>query len=318
MSAIKRYHLNDPRYDATYVYKDPAAMIAKADAIGCTCFQAVTEDNRYIQVRKIGPIWVRDDDLALGGAPTETPEFKAWFGDSRAVNSDGFPRVFYHGTDNEFSEFDLGRIGEAQEGKLFAGHGFYFSDKAGDARCFGSRVMIAYLRMERPLDLRDPQAFLAAFRDQIPLHQEKPLGEILVDYEVAKARLVIQEVLVREERPGFFDVQWKIDGEWVSNWPGLASSLELSDDPTGWKYATQRALPPDPAEFMRVSAFSYGTITRALKQGGYDGAINHGSIGLVGDEYLVLSPDQIKVVAPCGAGPAKTAKPARSGLGIPL
>ena len=36
---------------------------------------------------------------------TQTPEFKKWFAGSKIVNPDGSPRVMYHGTDQDISEF---------------------------------------------------------------------------------------------------------------------------------------------------------------------------------------------------------------------
>jgi hypothetical protein len=36
---------------------------------------------------------------------TKTPEFKQWFGKSKAVNADGTPKVYYHGTAQDISEF---------------------------------------------------------------------------------------------------------------------------------------------------------------------------------------------------------------------
>ena len=37
---------------------------------------------------------------------TDTPEFKAWFGESKVVDKDGKPLVVYHGTYADFNEFD--------------------------------------------------------------------------------------------------------------------------------------------------------------------------------------------------------------------
>jgi hypothetical protein len=39
-------------------------------------------------------------------AQTETPEFKAWFGDSKVVDAEGRPLVVYHGTNAKFRAFD--------------------------------------------------------------------------------------------------------------------------------------------------------------------------------------------------------------------
>lgn len=40
-----------------------------------------------------------------GNAQIETPEFKKWFGDSKAVDESGRPKVFYHGTASDITEF---------------------------------------------------------------------------------------------------------------------------------------------------------------------------------------------------------------------
>jgi hypothetical protein len=57
-------------------------------------------------------------DAALGGLPmfsrkdrptdqTDTPAFKAWFGDSKVVDAEGKPLVVYHGTTADVESFDL-------------------------------------------------------------------------------------------------------------------------------------------------------------------------------------------------------------------
>ena len=58
-----------------------------------------------------------------------TPEFKAWFGDSKVVDRSGNPRVVYHGTPNgKFWIFDRNRIGETWNADEA---GFFFtSDRA--------------------------------------------------------------------------------------------------------------------------------------------------------------------------------------------
>jgi hypothetical protein len=219
--------------------------------------------------------------------------FWKWFGDSKLIDTQGRPRVFYHGTDANFTEFSTSTIGQAQDGKLFAGAGFYFADNQHDASGYGANVMATYLKSERLLDMRDKEAFIKVFQQQIPRDQEKTLGEMMRVYSQAVRQLDIQAVSVTEERPGFFDVQWKIAGNWHSNWPHKASSLELSDDPTGWAYARRQALPKNPDEFLNAAAFSIASIDAAIR-GVFDGVIADGSIGHSGDEYMVYNPRQIK------------------------
>lgn len=65
-----------------------------------------------------------------GDVKTESPEFKAWFGDSKVVDESGKPLTVYHGTSQEFSEFDTGKLGFSTGAKS-AEQGFFFtSDKS--------------------------------------------------------------------------------------------------------------------------------------------------------------------------------------------
>ncbi len=65
--------------------------------------------------------------LAKIQAPN-TPEFKAWFGKSKVVNSDGSPKVVFHGTTHIFEEFSVRRTDPAN----FLGRGLYFTDNPKD------------------------------------------------------------------------------------------------------------------------------------------------------------------------------------------
>ena len=52
------------------------------------------------------------------GDATQTPEFKAWFGDSKVVDKSGRPRVVYHGTRSSFDTVDMGAMDAFREGRL--------------------------------------------------------------------------------------------------------------------------------------------------------------------------------------------------------
>jgi DNA topoisomerase I len=230
------------------------------------------------------------------GSQVDTPEFKEWFGDSKVVDAKGEPLVVYHGTDSDFSVFDYGRVGSKQDGKLFAGRGFYFSDSPSDASAYGGVTVPAYLKIEKPLDLRNERVLADAFINEVPEGQTKTLGELQVAYSRASNSLVIEDVEVREDRPGFFYVQAKVNGDWVVITTGmLASSLELSSDPTGFDFARSKLLPTNPQEFLKAGAYSPQQIASVVKRGGYDGVYGHPSIGHSGDiEYVVFYPTQIK------------------------
>lgn len=96
------------------------------------------------------------DPASSGGRPafsrdqTETPEFKQWFGDSKAVDDDGRPLVLYHGTDADFEAFDpVALNGHKRNGRLL-GPGYYFTTDREQAAKYGDRVISAYLRIENP------------------------------------------------------------------------------------------------------------------------------------------------------------------------
>lgn len=104
----------------------------------------------------------------IAGKATDTPNFKAWFGDSKVVDDTGAPMVVYHGTAQNFDAFDGGRAGAAIDaGKL--GEGFYFSQDnrwaanyADNAAKKGgaSNVVPVYITLKNPLVLEGPGGYL--------------------------------------------------------------------------------------------------------------------------------------------------------------
>lgn len=95
---------------------------------------------------------------------TETPEFKAWFGDSKVVDADGKPLVVYHGTNKDFDRFKAGK----DKGSLAAdaGAGIFFSSdsdvahyfawnaprKKGESVTEGNQILPTYLSLKNPLE----------------------------------------------------------------------------------------------------------------------------------------------------------------------
>lgn len=111
---------------------------------------------------------------------TETPQFRAWFGQSKVVDADGEPAetasiaglktnekgkplVVYHGSPRgEFHEFKKDKIAEPEQ--LHYGPGFYFTEDVAAAQEFAKgghsaqatgdkpTVMSYYLRADKPFD----------------------------------------------------------------------------------------------------------------------------------------------------------------------
>ena len=74
--------------------------------------------------------------------------FWNWFGDSKVVDEDGRPLVVYHGTNEEFDEFDIRYFGRHDNGWL--GVGFYTTNDEEMAESYGSIVMSLYTKLENP------------------------------------------------------------------------------------------------------------------------------------------------------------------------
>lgn len=79
---------------------------------------------------------------------TESPYFKAWFGNSKLKTKTGTPRVLFHGTDATFWTFR--EKAPNASGLPASGLGIFTSTEEGIAENYGERVMTLYGRAENP------------------------------------------------------------------------------------------------------------------------------------------------------------------------
>ena len=85
---------------------------------------------------------------------TQSRQFKNWFGDwqnhpknaSKVVNTDGTPKVMYHGTPAQFTAFDKKKA----KSSGFYGRGFYFTDSKSHSNQYGNSMAV-YLNVKNPL-----------------------------------------------------------------------------------------------------------------------------------------------------------------------
>ncbi len=83
-----------------------------------------------------------------------TPEFMTWFGDwqnepqnaSKVVDENGEPRVLYHSTNEDFTEFDTARIGKNYTPHY--GAGFYFADSYRGAMEYGGKLGFYFINIK--------------------------------------------------------------------------------------------------------------------------------------------------------------------------
>jgi hypothetical protein len=86
----------------------------------------------------------------------KTPEFEEWIGDSVAIDENGEPIVFYHGTDQDIKTFKPSKEGTLGKGIYITPNPEYAGDyteesQFGEKRGTGANVIPLYARVEFPL-----------------------------------------------------------------------------------------------------------------------------------------------------------------------
>jgi hypothetical protein len=76
-----------------------------------------------------------------------TPEFKKWFGSSKVKNNKGEPLIVYHGSDKEFTTFDLNA---EKKNRTSNPRGIYTTPNKTEAKTYGKNVIGLYAKSENP------------------------------------------------------------------------------------------------------------------------------------------------------------------------
>jgi hypothetical protein len=218
---------------------------------------------------------MEDDPASLAG----TPEFEAWFQDSKVVDEDGEPMVVFHATEADFDTFD----------EDYVGLGFHFGDEdQADARlkdrerlrqgmtggaylrnyvsyAQGSNVMPVYLSIQNPLEMSD----IGMWEDSYEV------ARALVDQDIYKKLHNGNELLEimdeAEEKMNSFE-----------NYD-VPITEDMDDDVAemGWLQS------PENKELLQE-------IRSKLMMSGYDGIVYSNVIEGAGDSWIALDPAQIK------------------------
>ena len=126
---------------ATVKLQDPFTFDDNGELIPLS--ERFNEDNPDIR-------WKVDEQI-------ETPQFKAWFGNSKVVDENGKPLHVYHGTNSrnvDYSVFDV-----------FKGKYHFFSDDRDIAGSIGSYVYDVFLKIENPLIIDANGNIFSAIKD---------------------------------------------------------------------------------------------------------------------------------------------------------
>ncbi|MCC6496740.1 MAG: hypothetical protein IT193_10850, partial [Propionibacteriaceae bacterium] len=93
---------------------------------------------------------------------TDSEEFRAWFGDSKAVDAQGKPLVVYHGTTADFTSFQRGAVSIFRYGDGQDSGGIFFSSspdavgyytEGGRGQEEGARTIPVYLSVRNPAEI---------------------------------------------------------------------------------------------------------------------------------------------------------------------
>ncbi|MDI1301948.1 MAG: hypothetical protein PSX71_08595 [bacterium] len=207
-----------------------------------------------------------------GRINTETPEFKAWFGDSKVVDESGKPLAVYHGTPtSDLSAFDSRRIGTNGRSE---GAGFYFTTDKNTADGYGrnGQTLEVHLSLHKPL-----------------AYDEKPFSQV-------KMRKLLSEVAKAEVEGGGGD--WR-DG-FLSNYADTYSkTMDAAVREAALVFdGEESAL--DQVSGIVGSGVDVDTVNTGLTRAlGYDGYVSKGFSGegrSGGDIWVAMRPEQIKSV----------------------
>jgi len=120
--------------------------------------------------------------------PTEEGirNFYRWFKDSKAVDEQGRPRVHYHGTVHDFSEFKMG----AEASAAFFSPDKAFTESYTEPAQYGGQIIPVYLRTEKPFDASRPEE-LKALREYVEANNEiDSKGQITYEIRAIGGRFV--------------------------------------------------------------------------------------------------------------------------------
>jgi hypothetical protein len=153
---------------------------------------------------------------------TDTLAFRAWFGGSQVVNVFGDPLVVYHGTNADFSVFEVGEKGAFFSEKSVPANAYAI----GDGEVNEGLVLPVYLSIQNPLVTTDEwlrkfnktnQRAIKAARDEAGSNQ--PFRTAFIDSEVWARKLVAGEakrlghdgmILPKDLLPvSYLDGDWK-------------------------------------------------------------------------------------------------------------
>ena len=221
-------------------------------------------------------------------APIDSQEFKTWFKESQVKDSNGNPKVMYHGSKNEFGNF----------ARQITSYGYFFTPDKNTAVFYGDKVYEVYISAQNTIDLNDSEKLLEVIKEAYGTNEYNPenfgdyLAEIYFEHEEFSQLSDLWELDTDEEK------QSKIDE--------ALSMVEKADDYDSIsqdKYFFENGLDKNGVYAIN----SYGTqqfysdhqdnILHAAESLGYDGvSMSDPSSTGRSESFVVFSPTQVKSI----------------------
>jgi hypothetical protein len=110
---------------------------------------------------------------------TETPAFKQWFGKSKAVNADGTPKIYYHGTAR-----DIGTFEPKQSKAIFLTEDPRFAESFADASA--DWVSNHSSQLLNPKDYAELRAIMGKIKEDNPVHYSDKLDQAAKEFVLDK------------------------------------------------------------------------------------------------------------------------------------
>ena len=213
---------------------------------------------------------VASEAIRSANRQADTPEFKAWFKDSKVVDAEGKPLLVFRGEHGATKDGDLqtklGTYTFIADSRIASEYAQYPNDDTDTAE--QPRVVPAYLRIENPvIENRDDP-----FVDMSDLIEKFGLDEV-------------KKIAVRTAERGIENT-----GNWMEDEAGLYKGLDSVRQLVREKPELLSTLYMDAYVLLDDKDF-----VSLAKSKGYDGAIHIGNgISAVDVEYRVFSKEQIK------------------------
>ena len=204
---------------------------------------------------------------------------------SKVVDENGEPRVVQHWTPNEFTVFDIGRLGENSGDNGVYGSGFYFGNKT-EKSIYGDKAISAFLSLQNPFYI-PASSGSEKYREAVErMFENNALRHLVVHDMVSNKEYTIGEYLdaVNVIRQGISEGQFD---EQIREEQRAYGSAAVS---VVFSHALMERGMYETGITNLIFGIGRKEFTDALKMAGYDGVITDNS----NREYVAFAPSQIK------------------------